>query len=401
MKNVVGLIVGIILVIGGYFVLDYTGVTKVDRIVPGAPQVVNEKAFETMEEATEVNPPEAVDYELEVFAENLFVPWSIVFTSPQRVLVTERSGNLRVIENGQLLSEPFAVFDEVSSTGEEGLMGLTLHPDYDENGWIYLSMAYPKQNGLVVKVVRFVDEGDRLSDETVILDDIPAAQFHAGSRIKFGPDKKLYVTTGDATDGQLAQQMDSLAGKVLRMNDDGTVPDDNPFQGSLVYTFGHRNPQGIAWYPDGTMYSTEHGPSVFDGPAGGDEVNVLLPGLNYGWPLVSHENNKPGLEAPKLVFTPAVAPASGMFYTSDVFPQFKNSFFFGLLKGEGIMRVVVDENNPQEVVSFEKLAGIDVGRVRDVVEGPDGAIYFSTSNRDGRGTVHSGDDKIYRLVPVI
>lgn len=279
-------------------------------------------------------------------------------------------------------------------------MGLTLHPDYEQNSYLYVSYAYPKDDQLVVKVVRLKDEGDVLSEETTIIDDIPAARFHAGSRIKFGPDGKLYITTGDASTKELAQETDSLAGKILRLNDDGTIPDDNPFGDSPLFTIGHRNPQGIDWHPPSdTFYSTEHGPSVFDGPAGGDEVNVIVAGENYGWPRVSHEENEPGLVAPKLVFTPAVAPASGIFYEGDVFPQFRNNFFFGLLRGEGIMRVVISEDDPREVVLYERLEGIDVGRVRTVAEGPDGLIYFSTSNQDGRGTLRPGDDKIYRLVP--
>ncbi len=146
------------------------------------------------------------------------------------------------------------------------------------------------------------------------------------------------------------------------------------------------------------MYETEHGPSVFDGPAGGDEVNVIVAGDNYGWPLVSHENSREGLVSPKLVFTPAVAPGSGSFYSGEVIPQFKNNFFFGALKGEGIIRVVVDDKNPTEVVWFEKLDIGNLGRIREVKESPDGKLYFSTSNRDGRGVIRDGDDKIYAIV---
>lgn len=382
----------------GYYLADYLALTRVQDLSPRIEPVIGDER--TAVEEVDVKKPSEVAYGMEVFVQNLQVPWSIVFTSPRRILVTERKGRLRVIENGQLLDQPLKVFDEVSSTGEEGLMGMTLDSDYEENRFLYISMAYPKEERLAVKVVRYRDEGDSLSDETVILDDIPAAQFHAGSRIKFGPDGKLYVTTGDATDKELAQDPQSLAGKILRLNADGSVPEDNPFPGSPVYSLGHRNPQGIDWHPlSGAMYSTEHGPSVFDGPAGGDEVNIIKAGGNYGWPRVSHERNEPGLVAPKLVFTPAVAPASGMFYRGEVFPQFRNNFFFGLLRGEGIMRVVVSEDDPEKILSFEKLAGVDVGRVRDVVEGPDGMIYFVTSNTDGRGTVRSGDDTMYRLVP--
>lgn len=394
-KFFLGLLLVVLVGAFSYFIIDYFALYPVDL---DERQIIVPQAYEEVEEAV----AEEVEYKLEVFAENLFVPWSIVFTAPDRVLVTERNGKLRVIGNGLLLDEPIKVFNEVSAGGEEGLMGLTLHPDYESNHLIYLSMAYSKGDGIVVKVVRFKDEGDFLSGETVIIDNIPAARFHAGCRIRFGPDGKLYITTGDATTKELAQDASSLVGKVLRLNPDGSIPEDNPFKDSLVYTIGHRNSQGIDWHPvSGIMYSSEHGPSVFDGPAGGDEVNIILKGENYGWPLVSHERNEEGLVAPLLVFTPAVAPASGSFYNSDIFPQFQNNFFFGLLRGEGIMRAVFSEEDPSEVIFFERLDGIDVGRVRDVVQGPDGYIYFSTSNMDGRGTVRPGDDKIYRLVPVL
>ncbi len=341
---------------------------------------------------------EPVDYKIEVFAENLEVPWSIVFTSPQRVLVTERPGRLRVIENGNLKETPLKVFNDVVSDGEEGLMGLTLHPDYENNKLIYVSYAYDSDDGMAVKVVQYRDEGNRLSNEKIIIDNLPALRYHAGCRIKFGPDGKLYITTGDAGERQKVQDLNTLYGKLLRLNPDGTIPEDNPYSGNPVWSFGHRNSQGIYWYP-GTdiLYSTEHGPSGFDGPGGGDEVNVIIKGGNYGWPLVSHENNREGMIAPVLVFTPAEAPASGMFYSSDSIAQFKNNFFFGCLRGRGIIRVEVDPDEPSKVLRYEKMSDINFGRIRDVIEGPDGAIYFGTSNMDGRGNPAKGDDKIYKI----
>lgn len=339
-----------------------------------------------------------INYKVEVFSENLEIPWSIVFTDSNRVLVTERPGRLRVIENGKLIQEPVRVFDEISSKGEEGLMGLTLDPEYRTNKLIYVSYAYKTNDVMKVKVMQFKDDGRNISGGKIIIDDLPAAQYHCGCRLKFGPDKKLYITTGDAGDREYAQDVDKLYGKILRVNSDGSIPPDNPFPNSSVWTYGHRNSQGIDWYPGSEiMWETEHGPSGFDGPGGGDEVNIIKKGKNYGWPVVHHRDHRDGMEDPVLEFTPAVAPASGMFYRSGIIPEFKNNFFFGCLVGNGIMRVVVDEKDHEKPLSFEKIC-TDYGRIRDVSEGYDGAIYFSTSNRDGRGKPQEGDDKIYRIV---
>lgn len=338
------------------------------------------------------------EYSIEPFVRDLEVPWSIVFTSDTRILVNERPGRLRVIENGVLKKEPLREFNDISNGSEEGLMGLALDPDYNVNKLIYISYAYERDDALWVKVVRFVDNGTSLAEETIIFDGMPAEKYHAGCRLRFGPDKKLYITTGDAGERKLAQDLSKLHGKILRINGDGTIPSDNPFPNSPIWSYGHRNPQGIDWFP-GTevMWSTEHGPSGFDGPGGGDEVNVIVKGQNYGWPEVSHTESKEGMISPILVFTPAEAPASGMFYKSGKISDFKNTFLFGCLKGQGIMVVTVDPNDRTKQISFKKIA-TKYGRIRDIAEGPDGNIYFSSSNKDGRGNEQDGDDKIYRIV---
>ncbi len=341
---------------------------------------------------------EPVEYEVEEFVGNLEVPWSMAFTSESRMLVTERPGRLRIIENGVLQEEPLHVFEEVSSTGEEGLMSVVVDPNYQRNKWIYLSLAYQKEGEMKVKVLRFVDKRTRLEEESVIADNLPAARFHAGSRLAFGPDSRLYVTVGDALNREDAQDLESYAGKILRMDTDGSRPFDNPLPGH-IYSYGHRNSQGLAWHPEtGEMYSTEHGPSIFDGPAGGDEINRIVGGGNYGWPLVSHNEVREGTIPPIIQFTPAEPPGSLMIYSGNVFPQFKNNLFFGSLGGKGLVRVVLDPKDPDKVTFHEKLSEVSFGRIRDVIEGSDGFIYFSTSNRDGRGDPAANDDRIFRIV---
>jgi glucose/arabinose dehydrogenase len=270
------------------------------------------------------------------------------------------------------------------------------------NQLLYLSYVY-KGHGQNVRVVRYRESESGLTDRTVIIEGIPAAQYHAGCRLIFGPDGKLYITTGDATQRELAQRLDSLAGKILRLNDDGTVPSDNPFVGQTnarpeIWSYGHRNSQGLDFEPGTNLiFETEHGPTGFDGPAGGDEVNIVEKGKNYGWPTIHHTQTHAGMEAPLLEYTPACAPASGMFYRGAAFPQFRGNFFFGCLRGVRIIRVVLDG---RRVVSQEDLVAGTYGRIREVAEGPDGYLYFSTSNKDDRGSPAPDDDRILRLVPV-
>ena len=349
---------------------------------------------------------DGVRFRVETVAGGLEVPWSIAFAPDGRMIFTERPGRVRVYERGRLRPEPLAVIQDAVANEESGLMGLTLHPRFSENKFLYLAYAY-RGGGReqFVRVVRHRESGGALADQKLIIEGIPAAKYHAGTRLRFGPDAKLYVTTGDATDRRLAQRLDSLAGKTLRLNDDGTVPPDNPFTNQPgarpeIYTLGHRNAQGLDFQPStGLMFQTEHGPSGFDGPGGGDEVNLVERGKNYGWPTVHHRETRAGLEPPLLEYTPAVAPASGAFYRGAAaagFAKFRGNFFFGNLRGECIIRVVLDG---RRVVSQEKLFEKQYGRIRDVAEGPDGALYFSTSNRDGRGRPAEGDDRILRLVP--
>jgi glucose/arabinose dehydrogenase len=350
----------------------------------------------------EASPQTQTSFKVETVIPNLEVVWSIVWAPDGRMIFTERPGRVRVYENGKLSPQPLFLVPDVEPKGESGLMSVALHPQFASNHLLYLSYAY-NSGGQQVRVVRYRETPNGFTDRKVIIEGIPAAQFHAGCRLRFGPDGKLYITTGDATDRALAQKLDSLAGKTLRLNDDGSVPNDNPFVGQAnaraeIWTYGNRNGQGIDFQP-GTnlLWETEHGPSGFDGPGGGDEVNILERGKNYGWPVIHHRDTRAGMEAPILEYTPACAPGSGMFYRGSAFPQFKGNFFFGCLRGERIIRVTLDG---RRVVSQENLLAAKYGRIRDLAEGPDGLIYFSTSNRDGRGQPAMDDDRILRILPV-
>lgn len=346
-------------------------------------------------------------FRVEPVANNLEVVWSIVFASDGRIFFTERPGRVRVIENGKLRAAPFFVVPDVELKGESGLMSLALHPNFSENHFVYLAYGYQDNGDQSVRVARYRETGETLTEPQTIIEKIPASKYHSGTRLKFGPDGKLYVTTGDATEQGRAQNLSSINGKTLRLNDDGSVPTDNPFVGQAnarpeIWSYGHRNAQGMDWQPDtNLMFQTEHGPSWIDGVSlfkrtGGDEVNVVERGKNYGWAKISHKMKKEGMETALVSYSPAVAPASGMFYRGSLFPQFKNNFFFGALKGEAIIRLVLDG---RKIISQDRLIEKQYGRIREVAEAPDGSIYFSTSNRDGRGSPSKEDDRILRLVP--
>jgi len=353
-------------------------------------------------------PAETPKFRVETVATNLEVVWSTVFAPDDRMFFTERPGRVRIIEKGKLRAAPFFTIPDVEPSGESGLMGMTLHPQFAENHFVYLAYAYRENGDQRVRVARYRETGETMIDAKTIIEGIPAARYHSGTRLKFGPDAKLYITTGDATKQSQAQKLDNLGGKTLRLNDDGTVPADNPFAGQKgarpeIWTFGHRNAQGMDFQPEtGLMFQTEHGPSIIDGVSlfkrtGGDEVNIVEKGRNYGWAKISHQTKRDGMETPIVEYSPAVAPSSGMFYRGALFPAFKGNFFFGALKGESIIRLVLEG---KRVVSQERLVEKTYGRIREIAEAADGSIYFSTSNRDGRGDPSKEDDRILRIVPL-
>lgn len=345
---------------------------------------------------------DGIKFRVETVATGLEVPWGFAWLPNNDLLVTERPGRVRIIEGGKLRAEPVYVVPDVEPSSESGLMDISVHPNFASNNFVYLAYAYDK-DGKRDKVVRYKFSGGKFTEAKVIIEDMPSAPNHAGMRARFGPDGKLYITVGDSTDWDLAQKTDSLAGKTLRLNDDGSVPSDNPFAGKAgyrpeIFSVGHRNAQGLAWQPgSGLMFQTEHGPSGFEGRGGGaDEVNIVERGKNYGWPTIWGTRTQAGLEAPLLEYSPACAPASAAFYNGDKFPLLKGNFFLGCLRGAKIIRVILDG---RKVVKQENLLDGTFGRIREVAQGPDGFLYFSSSNRDGRGAAAAQDDRIFRLVP--
>lgn len=323
--------------------------------------------------------------DIAVVAEDLRIPWEIAFLPDGDLLVTERPGSLKRIGNNQ---QAFTI-EGVEHIGEGGLLGLALHPAFEENNWIYLYLTTQLSDGLINRVERYTLQDDSLSNRTVIFDSIPGARFHDGGRIAFGPDGFLYITTGDASEPDLAQDRDSLAGKTLRLNDDGTIPTDNPF-GTAVYSYGHRNAQGIAWDSSDRQWQTEHGRS--GRLSGLDEINLVQPGQNYGWPAIEGSESRPDMQTPAIHSGPdeTWAPA-GMAY-------YDGSLFFAGLRGESLYEAVIEGD---DISTIKVHLRSDYGRLRAVVLGPDNHLYVTTSNTDGRGEERSSDDKIIRINPQI
>ena len=347
-------------------------------------------------------PAPAVD----TIASGLEVPWAIAFAPDGRIFVSERAGRIRVIEQGTLREEPWATIP-VAARGEAGLMGIALAPDFATSRALYAVVTVEQNGNLVNRVLRMSDENGKAGPATVILDGIPGAVFHAGDAIAFGPDGMLYVATGDAREPRNAQDTTSLAGKVLRMRPDGTVPPDNPMPGSLIYARGVRNMQGIAWEPaTGQAFGTDHGPSGFPNERfrqGRDELNAIPRGGNLGWPSVAGRSDNRRFTPPLVDWSdPGIAPAGLAVYGGPHAP-WSNSVFVAALKGEQLRRVTLARDSTAapgwRAEADEPLLEKQFGRLRAVAMGPDGMVYFTTSNRDGRGAPRPGDDHLLRLRP--
>lgn len=329
---------------------------------------------------------------VEVVATGLDTPWAIAFAPDGRIFLTERPGRIRVIQAGRLRREPVATLP-ATSQGESGLMGLALDPAFSTNGFLYVCYTDSGPDGLRNRVARLLEREGTARQDRILLENIPGGRIHDGGRLKFGPDGKLYVTTGDAADPPNAQDLRSLGGKILRLNPDGSLPLDNPFRGSPVWTLGHRNPQGLAWHPaTGQLFATEHGTSVHD------EINIIQPGKNYGWPTVIGPARDPRFVDPILTFTPNIAP-SGAAFAGRRYPEWQGNLLFATLRGRHLHRVVLAPPDYALVPTHERLFDDTFGRLRDIVEGPDGALYLLTNNRDGRGSPAPDDDKLLRIVP--
>lgn len=343
-------------------------------------------------------PTQSGPMQITTAAEGLVHPWALAFLPDGRMLVTERPGRLRLVKDGEL-SPPVANLPQVYASGQGGLLDVVIDRDHASNRVIYFCFAQPYRGGGRTAAARAVlDAGatPRLSNVKVIFEQAgpPSRGNHFGCRIAQARDGNLFITTGDHfTDRDLAQKLDNDIGKIIRITPEGAIPSDNPFSGrndarAAIWSYGHRNAQGAAIHPQtGALWQHEHG------ARGGDEINIPRPGLNYGWPLISHgvnydgspvgsgRNAMPGLEQPIWHWTPSIAPSGMAFYTGDLIPAWKGNLFVGALAGQMLVRLSLDG---ETVTHEERLFHGLSERIRDVRQGPDGALYLLTDDTDGR-----------------
>lgn len=336
-------------------------------------------------------------------ARGLEAPWSLGFLPDGTILVTERPGRVRVVRGGRLRSAPVARV-RVAAAGEAGLLGLALHPRYPSPPFVYLYSTYRAGGGLRTRVSRFRvvrggSAGVRLTEERTVLAGVPGAPIHDGGRIAFGPDGLLYIATGDSGRPALAFARSSLAGKILRLRSDGRLPAGNPFRGSPIWSYGHRNVQGLAWDAAGRLYASEHGPSGDFGQCCHDELNVIRRGRFYGWPFRAGRARAAtprelGLEREPPSVPPLAESGRSTWAPSGV--AFRGrSLFVATLRGAHLRRFDLDVQRGRVIAQGVALSRY--GRLRDVVRGPDGCLYILASNRDGRGEPHPDDDRLLRL----
>ena len=358
------------------------GGTTVDRSAEQSSEgTISQTAPATVESTSASTGP--VEVETTVIATGLQAPWDLVFTPDGEALVTERdTGRILSVDSSGNVEELQRLPE--AGIGEGGQLGIAHSPDYESDGLVYAYYTTADDN----RVVRF-----RLGeDPQPILTGIPVNSYHNGGRIAFGPDGMLYVGTGDGGVPSNAQDLNSLGGKILRIEPDGSVPSDNPFSNSPVYSYGHRNVEGLAWDKGGQLYASEFGSNKYD------EVNRIERGGNYGWPEVEGMGGEPDYIDPIATFGVAEASPSGAtFLKSGAIPQWEGDFFMAALRGQRLWRLKIDENG--NVTEREALLQGQAGRLRHVVQAPDGSLWVLTSNRDGRGSPTSDDDRILRIGP--
>lgn len=334
-------------------------------------------------------------------ATGLIVPWGLAFLPDGDVLVTERPGRIRLLHGDTLVEEPVATVPVTSQRGAEGgLLGIALAPDFTESRAFYIYYSHDKGGGEVNRVERWTlsEDARKATPEKVIIDDIPAARYHDGGRIRVGPDGMLYIGTGDATKPDLSQDKDSLAGKILRVTPDGDVPSDNPWPSNPAFVFGIRNTQGFDFRDERTLYVTDHGPSGELGRRGHDEVNVARAGSNLGWPTIWGCETHADMVTPSLTWVTASPPGGAAIYRGDAIPEWKDSLLVGVLGARHLHRVVFDGDEvAHHEVYFRGDPPEGLGRIRDVVMSPGGDLYLTTSNCDGRGTCPADKDWIVKV----
>jgi glucose/arabinose dehydrogenase len=369
------IIIGLVFVVGGLFLADYFKPERAEKREDV--QNINKNSASDGGSDSTTNG----DQEIETAAYNLNIPWDLAFLPDGGMLVTERPGILKKIGG-----EEFSIaIPEVEHVGEGGLLGIALHPDFRNNKDLYLYFTKRVNSRIINTVERFTLSGNSIKEGRTIITDIPGASNHNGGRIKFGPDGFLYITTGDAQNPDSAQDTNSLAGKILRLDENGNTPEGNPF-GNAVYSYGHRNPQGLAWDDQGRLWATEHGRS--GALSGLDELNLIEKGGNYGWPIIQGDEEQDGLISPAIHSGLSTWAPSGTAYH-------KNSIFFTGLRGEALYEAPINENGGiNEIkINFEN----EFGRLRHVAVGTDGFFYLLTSNTDGRGSPKENDDKIIKV----
>lgn len=333
--------------------------------------------FEKEEEKPAVQGDEAVvlQPELEVMAENLRVPWSID-RQGGAFYISERTGSIVKIENGIMERQQVRLEKPLAKAAEAGLLGFVLHPNFSKNQQAFAYYTYAEGERQFNRVVVLSLDGSQWTEGEILIDRIPSAAFHHGGRLKVGPDGKLYITTGDATVPESAQDLRSPNGKILRMNVDGSIPADNPFRNSYVYSYGHRNPQGLVWIGE-TLYASEHGQSAHD------EVNRIKPGANYGWPVIQGTEQQAGMETPLFQSGEETWAPSGM-------AAHNGKLYVAALRGNAVREYDLEKLTTEAVIT-------GLGRIRDVfIDGE--YLYFVSNNTDGRGNPDEKDDKLYRVL---